>query len=130
MVGRWRANCTATGRPTYPSPTTATVGRTAFCSFSISTTSRTSSRMGHLALRAGSEQIGYVPVDRFLESFEDAVGRAEAEQLLRLGDVGLREAHVAAARLAVHRAHARELRQARHQQQANHLEQLVQRGLL
>src|SRR5436190_22455863 len=108
MVGRSLPNATATGRPTYPRPTRATVASLAGGMTSASLRSRTSG-MRHLLVFRDDEIVG-VPIDGFFQSFHDPNRGAEAEQPARLRDVGARELQIAAPRLTMHRLHALRLR--------------------
>src|ERR1041385_1649130 len=124
MVGRRLPNSTATGRPTYPRPTTATVGRV------ISETIGRSRTSGMDDLAFFLDQVGRVPVDGALQALVDAQLGLVAEQALRLADVGARVLEVALARLAEQRLEVLQARQALRHQIADLVEQLGERGLV
>src|ERR1043166_2523030 len=135
MVRRSLPNAVATGRPTQPRPTTATVGRAALAACRWPGTgvdwggNSRMSDMGEARLPCGREILD-VPVDRLGEARAPGEGRPIAEQPRRLANVGARQKHVAAPRRAVNRAHVAQVRQPLGELVTHDLEQLVQRGLL
>src|SRR6185295_19940187 len=101
MVRRSLPNAVATGRPTYPRPTTATVAvavsgalRAAGAGAAWGGNSRISDMREPPFL--SREHVFDVPVDGLRKARAQVEQRPVAEEPLRLGSVGAREQHVAA----------------------------------
>src|SRR3954464_5613639 len=138
MVGRCLPKATATGRPTYPRPTTATVASlgSAFTSVwgalrsSTSMTCSISSAMRYLPFLHDRRKIVRVPIDGLLQSSHDPNRRAVAEEPLGLARIGAREHEVALARLAMHRFDAARFGEAARDLGPDEGVEIVERGLV